>query len=292
MKKTFKTLSNGAWMLQSCLVVILFAAWVIPSKAQDYTLTTGDTSLQVNLASPNAGLSQWTIGGINQLEQEWYYLSVAGGAVNSIDTIPTLSTPVLNGGSAPSVSEMYTSNLDYSVSTTYTLTSLSSSVAQLGTQVAIQNLSSQTQSFNFYQYSDFWLGGVSTGQDFEIVPSGSTTVYQFPTSGAGYLEETVDAGLGVMITETAALYNGTQLGLENGNPPPNFTDPIGVIGPGNINFGYEFTANLAPGAGMSFSTIQTVPESSSLAFISSGILVLALLYRRGFAFLKNVKTKA
>lgn len=290
MKTINKALATRLWIQCGTVMAILLAASAIQSKAQVYTLATGDTSLQINLAASNPGLSDWTIGGVNQLEQQWFYYSIGGGDVNSIDNIAPWSTPTLNGGSTPSLSETYTSNAEVSVTATYTLQSLSTAVAQLGTQVAIQNLSGQTQSFNLYQYSHFSLGGISGGQDVYFANAGFPyTVYQYnpANTGGGFLEETVNAGLGVTVEESAGIYSGTQLGLENGNPSPNFTDPSGVIGTGNVNYGYEFTAILAPNASITVSTLQTVPEPSSLAFISSGMLVLGFFYWRKSTLVKK-----
>jgi hypothetical protein len=274
-----KAFHRCGWGFQGALFAILIAASVIQAQAQNYNLATGDTSLQINLGGANPGLSDWTVGSVNQLEQEWFYYSVNGGSVNSIDTIAPWSAPTINGGISPTLSETYAST-SLSVTTTFLLQSLNHSVAQLGTQVSIQNLSGASETFNFYQYSAFGLGGVPGNQEIQVYPAGTSTLYQYSTLGGGYYTEQANTGVGTTVTEGAAINNGTQLGLKNGNPTVNFTDPSGLVGPGSVNFAYEFTATLAPNSGIILSTIQTVPEPSSLALISSGLLALSVFYGR------------
>ncbi|HSY43758.1 MAG TPA: hypothetical protein VK811_07585 [Candidatus Acidoferrum sp.] len=269
------------WKYQAALLGILLAVPVVQSQAQTYNLSTGTTSLQINAGGSNAGLSNWMNGGVNELAQQWFYYSVGGGNVNSIDTINPWS---LVSQSGTSLSGTY-SDSTLSVTTTYALAS-----AGLTTQVAVQNLSGSTEAFNFYQYSDFGIGGVSAGQDVYFPGSGFPyTVYQYNpnNAGIGYLQGSVDVGIGTTVEEAAGINNGTQLGLKNGNPAPNFTNSSGIVGPGSVNFGYEFTATLAPGSSITFNELQVVPEPSALALISCGILVFGLFSRRGLGFLKS-----
>lgn len=289
--KINKAFDRCGWKYQGVLLGILLAAPVIQSQAQTYSLSTGGTSLQINAGGSNAGLSDWMAGGVNQLAQQWFYYSVGDGAVNSIDTINTWS---LLSQSGTSLSGTY-SDSTLSVTTTYALAS-----AGLTTQVAVQNLSGSTEAFNFYQYSDFGIGGVSAGQDVYFPSSGFPyTVYQYNpnNAGIGYLEGSIDVGLGTTVKEVAGTYNGTdgsdQFGLENGHTAPTFTGSPGTLlaGPGSVDFAYEFTATLAPNSSITFSEIQAVPEPSSLVLLSFGMLALGLFYRREFGFLKIVIRK-
>jgi hypothetical protein len=283
-----KAFDRCRWLYQGALSAILLAILVIQSQAQNYTLSTGNTSLQIGLGGATPGLSDWTIGGVNQLELQWFYYSVGGANAYSIDNIAPWSTPSLTGGSTPSLAETY-SNSTLSVTTAYTLESLSSSVAQLGTVITIQNLSDMTQSFNFYQYSHFGLGGVSGGQSVYFPGTAYPyTVYQYPTSGnGGYLVGSLNAAFAT-VGEVAGPYSASQLGLGENVSPPTFNSTTLTAGSGNVNFGYEFTETLLPDSSITISEIQTVPEPSSWALILSGILALSLFYNRGLVFKKKV----
>src|ERR1700744_1997385 len=70
---------------QSAAIVSLIAfLLIIPalqSNAQITNLVARNTSLQVDLGGPNAGLSDWMVNGVNQLNQQWFYYSVGGSPV-------------------------------------------------------------------------------------------------------------------------------------------------------------------------------------------------------------------
>jgi hypothetical protein len=89
-----KSLTGRVRFYQNTLIAIMFAGTVVQSEAQVYTLSAQDSSVQINLAG---GVSQWTIDGVNQLNQQWFYYSVGSGPVYSIDTIAPWSTPAKIG---------------------------------------------------------------------------------------------------------------------------------------------------------------------------------------------------
>lgn len=297
MKEINKILA-GEWVRQSALVAILFAASVAQSEAQTYNLSARNTSLEIDASGGTPGLSDWDINGVNQLEQQWFYYSVNSSPVESIDDLGSWSLGSQTSGNNPSLSGTYTDTGVLSIQTAYTLTShpIGSGIASLGTVITIQNLSTSPQSIQFYQYSDFWLGGVSGNQYVQFSPSAlNYYVTQTGLSG-GPLVGTLSAssqGTNAIVREAASLYNGgSQLsGIENGNPAPPFDDSALSAGTNNVTYAYEFEATVAPGQTLSISEIQTVPEPSSLALISSGILVFGLFYRSKLASLKRVVKK-
>ncbi len=287
MRVLIKPLTSRAWFYQNTLIAILFAGSVVQSGAQVYTLSSQNSSLQINLAG---GLSPWTIDGVNELNQQWLYYSVGSGPVYSIDTIAPWSTPSISHGSAPTLTEIY-SNSIISVKTQYTLQGQpsGSDKATLGSSITINNNSGSAQTYHFYQYSDFYLGGVSGGQNVQFNINGAGSAYQVVQNGLTgvTLTGTVTAlsgGNPVAPAEEAGIYNGTMFGLVNGNPAPIFDNTL-TAGPGNVDFAYEWDVNLAasgnPGSSITFSEIQAVvPEPSSVGLVVSGMVALALFYRR------------
>lgn len=304
MNRTSKAAASHSWTLPGALVatVTLFSASIIQSQAQDYTISARNTSLQIDLGGSTPGLSDWTIGGVNQLEQQWFYYSLGSGAVNSIDTIAPWSTPTLTGTYNPALMVVTATNLSetyansaLSVTTGFSLESqpVGSGQATLQTQVTLENVSGTSQTFHFYQYSHFGLGGASGGQTVQFTET--NTPYEVVQSGTGGplvgTITSVTGGVNDLVGEAAAIYDGSQLGLENGNPAPSFNDTELSAGPGNVNFGYEITATLANDSSITISEIQLVPEPSSLALIGSGILVFALFYWRKLMFLPKMQKK-
>ncbi|HTR40335.1 MAG TPA: PEP-CTERM sorting domain-containing protein [Pseudomonadales bacterium] len=282
MKKTHKTLSG--WMLQSSVIAVLLAASVIQSQAQT-TISVANSSLQVNL---NTGVTGWTVGGVNQLVNQSFFYSLAG-VVYPLSQISAPSSPVFGGSSFggvllnTNVSTSY-ANSTLSLKTQYQLAQQGSG-ASLATTITIQNVSSTTQTLQFYQLSDFTLGGISTGQNVQFL--GTATPFTVTQTGGGYMMTGSLSGIGLGSTVPVFQAAGNDnLGLASGNPAPNFSGhPLSATG--SVQYGYEFQVTLAANAGLSISEIQNVPEPSSMALLVSGIAGLALLRRRGLTFFKK-----
>ncbi len=285
-----KPLTSRVGFYQNTLIAILLAGVVVQSGAQVYPLSARDTSVQINLAG---GVSDWTIDGVNQLNQQWFYYSVGSGSVYSIDTIAPWSTPATTPGNSPTLKETY-ANSTISVQTLYTLQSYpsGSGKATLGDAITINNPINDpvttAQIYHFYQYSDFDLGGVSGNQNVQFNINGAGTACQVIQTGltGSTLTGTVTAlsgGNSVAPEEEAGIYDGTQFGLGNGNPAPTFLNNHLTAGPGNVVYAYEWDVTLSPGSSLTISEIETVvPEPSSVALVASGMLALALLCRRSW----------
>jgi hypothetical protein len=274
--------------LQNTLIALLFAGAMVQGSAQTYTLSSQDSSLQINLAG--GGVSQWMIDGANQLNQQWFYYSVGSGPVYSIDTIAPWTAPTITGGTSPTLTETY-ANSFISVKAKFTLQGQpsGSGKATLGDAITINNLSANAQTYHFYQYSDFYLGGFSGNQNVQFNPSGATTAYQVVQTGlaGGTLTGTVTAlsgGASVVPREQAGFYDGLNFGLGNGNAAPTLNNTLSA-GTGNVVYAYQWDVTLAaygsPGSSLTLSEIQAVvPEPSSVALVLSGMLALAFYHRR------------
>ena len=278
MKLLNKPLTNGVRLYQSTFVAILFAGTVVQSGAYTLNSPNSQSSLQINLSGSSIGLSDWQVGGASQLNQQWFYYSLDSGTVNSIDTIASPSSIVYRTtGSAPFVSSTY-ANLAISVQTKFSL----NNAPTLQDTITVQNPSSsgQTHVFHFYQYSDFDLGGIPGSQNVQFYNNGSSSYYEVKQSGgAASLDVTVSASNPSAVQ--AGLYDGNQFGLGNGNSAPSLDNTL-AAGPGDAVFAYEWDVTLVPGGAFQISELQTVsvPEPSPVALMASGLLALALLYRR------------
>lgn len=293
MKTANNAILSGVWTLQSTVIAVLLAASAIQSRAQSYTLSARNTSLQVDVAGGTPGVSDWQINGVNQLNQQWYYYSMGSGPINSIDSVGTFSSQFENIGNTPFLNQTY-SNSAVFVTTDYTLQSqpLGSGQAKLSTLIGLKNDSATTQTFHFYIYSDFWLGNISGNQNVQFTLGEPYQVNQ--TGNGGSLIGTItgiSGGTGDSVELQAGLFNGMQFGITNGGPTVTLNNNLSA-GPGNATFAYEVDATLTSGSAISFTELESVPEPSTIALVFSGTLVLGLYYGRKLASFRKVVKKA
>jgi len=257
---------------------------VSQSDAQSTTLSARDTSLQINVDGGAGGLSNWMIDGVNQLQSQWFYYSIGASPVSAINSIAPWTPPTLQGvgGNSPILSETY-ANANSSLTTKYTLNSgqVGSHTASLGIALTFQNLTGASEVVNLFQYANFGLAGGTTGQVVNFPGTGFPyTVNQAAPSGTT-LHGTLSLNGGT-VGLVAGLFDGTDFGLLGGSA--NFNSTTLSAGPGNVNFGYEFSATLAPNASITVSELlAVVPEPSSVALMAFGTLALAVYSRRRLA---------
>jgi hypothetical protein len=279
-----KTLTSRVWLYQNTLIAIMFAGTVVQSEADIYTIGARDTSMQIDLDS---GITQWTVDGVSQLNLQSFYYSVGSGPAASIYTLGLPSAPSITTNLSKTTITLNTTYADstISVGTLFSLQSspVGSGRATLAQTLTINNLSATTQVFHFYQYSDFDLGGVSGGQNVQFSSNGSGQQYQvvqtdlFGRTLTGLITA-VTGGSSAQSEVQAGLFDGTKFGLGSG---ASVTLNNTLNASGNVVYAYEWDAALAAGTSITISEIQAVvPEPSSVALGASGMLALALLYRR------------
>lgn len=299
MKDTKKTRATSVYLCRALAIGTLLIASVIHSGAQTYNLSARNTSVQIDVGGSGAGISDWTVnGGVSQLSQQWFYYSIGGGTLSSIDNIAPWSTPTL-GGSAPlgtiintNLTEKYV-NSALSLTTLYTLYSQPSGSlsASLGTSMGFQNTSGTNEVLHLFEYSDFALGGNAGEQNVNF--SGSGIPYQVNQTGpnGSSLQGTlsINGGTSYTVEEAAGLADGTSFGLRTGNPAPTFGGPLSA-GEGAVDYVYEIDVTLASGQGFTVSATQAlaVPEPSSVALMGLGMLGLVISSRK-LNFLKTAK---
>ena len=276
MKILKKSIVSSARWFEGALFAILVGGLVFQSQAQIYTLSQNDSSAQIDTAS-TAGMFNWSVGGVNQLAQQWFWYRVGGsGPEASIDTI-TL-TPLITQTLANKLTTTY-ANSSISVKTAYTLLAPGNGTATMSEQITVMNTSATSQDYHFFEYSDFDLGGVFSGQSVQFYNNGSSVYYEVKQAGAnGSVDETANAP-GASSAEVQAGYFPTIVNLLNDGLTTTLNNNLSA-GPGDVTYAYQWDATLAPGTSLLISKLISVPEPSAMALIASGMLALAWLRRR------------
>jgi hypothetical protein len=270
---TGKLFSPRLWAL-----ALAFPAMILPCKAQILNLTDNNSFVQVNVGS-QAGMSQWSVDGQNQLHQQWFWFGIGAGAEASINTISAASVVT------PDARTLYTTyaNIQLSIEVDYTLTggSLGSGLSQIGETIRIHNLSASSLTLHFFQYSDFDLSGTPGGDILQLGKNGQGRFFDaVQTEGNLAFHETVVTP-GANHGE-AALY-GQTLGELNDASQTTLNDSLGPVGPGNATWALQWDLNIAAGGTALISkdkTLQITPEPSTFALTGLGLIACVLLKRR------------
>jgi hypothetical protein len=273
-----RTLSLG-------LFALVFVGLTAESGAQVVTLTSINSTAQVNLSS-SAGLSSWQVDGVNQLQQQWFWYRVGATGpesdLSAITTSPTYSTSF--GGRE--LDALY-ANATFGISVRYLLSGNTVGTGKSGINETVQifNYSGATLDFHLFGYSHFTLAGTANNQNVQILPlTGANEAIQTigPISGsAPSLTETTLGSVAATRVEAAA-YSQTLSELTDGLATT--LNNITSAGPGNPTFAFQWDLSIAPGQSSGiFGKLDQVqvPEPSTWALLSLGVMVFILAYRHG-----------
>ena len=147
------------------------------ARAGTIALTDGNSVVTLDPSSP-AGVSGWTVDGVNQLFQQWFWYRLgSSGPQFSIDTLGLSSSSQVSPSEA---SVTYSGSNGLSVKVTYLLTGGAnlSGDADLGESIAITNNSPSSQDVHFFQYSNFTLDTPTSN------PTAAEDTVQFQNSNA------------------------------------------------------------------------------------------------------------
>jgi len=271
-KKSF--VSRARLFFNGALFALLFASFAVQSGAQ--TITKGTSSVGFD---PNLGLTNWVAGGVNQLILESFYYNLNGGGASLLNNSSFQSVSTGTHGSSPFLSAAY--NLGVIVITnSYTLSGGLNNQYTLTYAITVKNVSGSSQGINFYQYSDFNLGGATGSQNVTLTTTGPQD-FANQTGGGVSLTDS-EQGIGAGLTMGVQANNsGAPFGPLNGSS--SALDNTTLTAAGNAVYAFEWDdLSLAAGSSFTISETQTitVPEPSSVVLISSGMLALAFLRRR------------
>lgn len=253
------------------------AVAVSSSHAQIYSVTNRNSVASVNVGSPD-GMYSWTIDGVNQLYQQWFWFRV--GPNNPEASINTISAASVTTG-VNTLTTVYGNN-SYSVSVDYMLNggANGSGTSSLVESIRIHNYTQNDLEFHFFQYSDFNLG-----------PNRNDDIAQLGRNLLGYFNEARQWNNGASLTErvTAGIVPGADHGelgvypstrnLLNDGFPTTLNDTVGALGPDDVTWAFQWDLTIAAGDESLISKTKTIqiPEPSALSVISLGCL---LAFRR------------
>jgi hypothetical protein len=183
-----------ALSLSRCKSIVVGAAavaWLFglfatrPCNAANILLTDGNSAVTIDPTS-SAGVENWSINGQNQLHQEWFWIRTGNtGGQSSIDT---LSAPSITPGFPSYAAELtYGSSNGLQIVIMYSLNGAQPG-SDLVENIEINNDGTSSQTYHFFEYANFNLGDLTTGQKVTIAPGpGGDTATDV---GNGWQEQT------------------------------------------------------------------------------------------------------
>jgi hypothetical protein len=277
-KRSYNMKRNG---IRSLILAIGISAGLVATTATGgilpITLQDGNTTVTIDPNNPADGVNSWTVNGVNQLLQQWFWYRIGNtGPAYSIDTLGALVTA--QSGAAFATVSYSNSTSGLSVEVDYTLIGSPTGNGQsdLDEGIKLVNSTSSAMNLQFFQYSNFQLNGS---------PSGGTL--SFPDA------HTVDESnsiftLAETVASPAASHHEGAPNLLGTLTSPTLTTlsdlpAVGApgTGTGDMNWAYEWDLPLPAGGAQLISDDNrlnvfqsAVPEPSTLALLSSAVLGL------------------
>ena len=273
----------------SCIgLVLLLSAGVVPALGSTIALTDQNSVVSIS-PDTQSGVYNWSVDGVNQLFQQWFWYRT-GGTANAEQSIDTLSAPVISGTSANSATFTYTGSNGLTAQIGYVLTggASGSMTSDLGESIKLTNTTTAAMDLHFFQYSDFDLNGTPGGDTVVFTNANAVDQYKTLSSSIETLAETVTTTSPHVVARWEgdfypamlnSLNNGTGTTLSN-------TPAIGTpLGTGDVTWAYEWDYSVPAGQSLLISkdkniSLETVPEPGTLALLAGGCIALACLRRR------------
>jgi hypothetical protein len=227
------------------------------------TLTNGNSVVQID-PTTERGLFSWTVDGTNQVYQHWFWLRQgASGPQSSFDQ---LGTPLALSSTFTNASILYLpAGLNVNLGFALNGGKPGSFASDLVESVMVQNTGNASVTLHLFDYADFDLAGVSSGD-----------TVSFPNTNNVFQQ-----GKGTMLTQTVqgptpnyweASWYSITLDELDGNSPLTLSDQLIPPSPGDQTFAYQWDVTL--GAGRTFA--MNLTNSVQLQPVSLGSLAIAL----------------
>jgi hypothetical protein len=270
----------------SSICVLFLSVFDFPAQGQIYGITNGNSFALINSTS-QAGMFNWTVDGVNQLYQQWFWYRIGNkGGERSIDA---LGIPTVTSAGPGLLSTVY-ANSKLSVEVDYALHggASGSGTAEMAETITLRNLSASTPSLHLFQYSDFDLLGNPANDHVQLF--GHAGNYTGALQWDGDLN---NSQFSAHITVTGASHAeatfwSVLLNELTDSKPTTLADTVGVVGSGgDVDCAFQWDLSIAGGGSVTLDIdknltlpVCTVPEPSAAVLISAGLVCAAFLRRR------------
>ncbi|MCY2928755.1 MAG: PEP-CTERM sorting domain-containing protein [Planctomycetota bacterium] len=248
-------------MRTNAIILAVLLLPLCPAGASIFTLTDANSSSLVDTGP--AGMTNWTVDGVNQLNRQafWFRVGAAGGETN-IGSLPLVSAsqPI-----PKYLSTLYQGG-SFTVEVMLLLTggTQGSGTSDVAESIRITNTSTTSLDFHFFQYCNLHLNGQAVNTSVEI--PGSNTATQ--TQGPATVSETADVP--IPSRHEVGLYPNTLNSLMDGSPT-TLSNSGGPIGPGDLTWAFQWDRTIAPGGSFLISKDKhVVPEPATMSLLVIG----------------------
>jgi hypothetical protein len=248
------------------------------ADAAPITLTDRNSTVKIDPVLQD-GMFLWSVDGVEQLHQQWFWFRKGNDPEASIDTLTFVGSVISNTDGRPGDDTLF---LQYSgpgfvIGIQYSLVGgpTGSRVSDITEGIAIDNTGDQVLDFHFFQYTDLDL--TNTPDDDTATLLNANTVGQ--TDPFTSITETV-------ITPPPSHFEiafvfATRDKLNDG-VATTLSDTALTLGPGNVTWSFQWDASISPGGSFLISkdknffvlepSRQIVVEPATLLLLGLGLL--------------------
>lgn len=263
-----------------CSIVFIALALVLSVGSARATLTLSDGNSVASIdPTSSSGMYNWTVDGISQLYQQWFWYGVGAGGDYSLNTLSAPSIVQVGSNQATITYKDTTTDptAGLQVAVTYLLSggALHSGESDMSEIINIENNSGHALDLHFFQYSDFDLDGTPNNQNVAISldSTGKLGIAATQTSALGSLSETADSPYASRWE--ANTYASTLNNLES---TPGYRLNDAVTASGDATWAFEWDKTISAGGSLLISKDKHlavyVPEPATILGLGAILLVV------------------